>query len=396
MHSRTNWPAVALVVASGIVAALQVGKVAIALPALRTELALDLGAAGWVMGVFALLGVVGGIPAGAAVNRFGDRRLLVLGLFALAIGSAWGASAEGLRMLLASRVLEGAGFLLVLVAAPAVLQRVCAPQHRDLCFAIWSTFMPAGIALALLVGPAWTGWRGLWLANAVLAAAMALSVLAGVRRAPPATQSQPWAGLARDARATAASRGPLLLALAFAAYALQYFALISFLPVLLVERMAVSVAAAGALSALVSAVNILGNLAAGVLLSRGLPRWVPIAVAGAVMGLAGVGIFLPATPDGVVFLLCLVFSGVGGMLPATVLGSTMQMAPQPRLGPIALGLAIQGNNLGQLLGPVAVGAAVAAAGWPAAAVLVGAGGLAAVAMAFALRPVASAERREPA
>src|SRR3546814_10887871 len=76
---------------------------------LRADLGMALGTAGWVMGVFALIGVVGGIPAGAAVSRFGDRRLIVLGLALIALGSAAGALAGTVSMMLAARVVEGAG-----------------------------------------------------------------------------------------------------------------------------------------------------------------------------------------------------------------------------------------------------------------------------------------------
>src|SRR3546814_14607317 len=101
----------------------QVGKVSIGLPALRADLGMALGTAGWVMGVFALIGVVGGIPAGAAVSRFGDRRLIVLGLALIALGRAAGAPAGTASMLLAARVVAGAGPLLLIVPAPAVPHR---------------------------------------------------------------------------------------------------------------------------------------------------------------------------------------------------------------------------------------------------------------------------------
>jgi DHA1 family inner membrane transport protein len=76
----TNWRAVAMVVASGVIVALQVGKGIITLPALRSDFALGLEAAGWVISIFAFLGVFGGIPAGVAVNRFGDKFLCMAGL----------------------------------------------------------------------------------------------------------------------------------------------------------------------------------------------------------------------------------------------------------------------------------------------------------------------------
>ncbi|WP_342240437.1 MFS transporter [Inquilinus sp. OTU3971] len=383
----TRWIAVAVVVASGVVAALQVGKGAIALPALRAEFGLGLEAAGWIMSVFALLGVVGGIPAGAAVARFGDRRLLALGLAALALGSVVGSAAGSFFLLLGTRILEGLGFLLVVVAAPALLQRIVATPDRDLAFGIWSAFMPAGMAIALLLGASLAGWRPFWLANAVLAGAFVLLLLLAVRAREREDDARSWREIGRDAVLTATSRGPMLLASAFVLYSLLYFALASFLPVLLMERMGVTVAAAGALSAVAVGANVLGNLAAGVLLGRGAARWVLIATAAAAMTLTGVAVFALPLPPMVVFLLCVLFSGVGGLLPATVLGAAALVAPKPGLGPMTLGLTMQGSNLGQVIGPVAVGGVVDAAGWPAAAIPVAGAGVLALLVATLLRGV---------
>src|SRR3546814_10439277 len=47
---ETQWLPITVVIAAGIIAALQVGKVSISLPELRAELGLALGTAGWVMG----------------------------------------------------------------------------------------------------------------------------------------------------------------------------------------------------------------------------------------------------------------------------------------------------------------------------------------------------------
>ena len=88
-----------------------------------------------------------------------------------------------------------------------------------------------------------------------------------------------------------------------------------------------------------------------------------------------------------VFLLCVVFSGVGGLLPATVLGAAGLVAPKPGLGPMTLGLTMQGSNLGQVIGPVAVGGVVDAAGWPAAAIPVAVAGVLALVVATLLRGV---------
>lgn len=297
---------------------LQVGKVAIAVPQLRTDFGLDLSMVGWLMATFSLLGVVGAVPVGAWVARAGDRRLLVAGLLAIAVGSTAGAWAQGIAMLLIGRVVEGLGFVLITIAGPSVLQRMVAPGGKDLAFAIWSCFMPAGIAIALFSGSLPGGWRGLWLGNAALAALIAVLVLAGVSRGASANTREapvPWRSMARDAAATAKAGAPALIAASFVIYSLQFFALFSFLPVLLIERMGVGTATAGQLSAAACCVNVAGNLAAGMLLQRGIARWLLAALASALMGIASIGIFLPVLGAVPAFVLCLVFRARAACFP---------------------------------------------------------------------------------
>ncbi len=384
--ARTDWLAVTVVIASGIVAALQVGKAAIAMPLVQAEFGLDLGTLGWLASIFAVLGMVGGIPAGTLAVGWGARRVLLLGLLAVALGAFLGAAAPRFSMLLASRVVEGLGFLLVIIAGPSILQRIAAPAQRDLAMALWSCFMPTGIALAMLAGLWLTDWRMIWQITGALAViAIGLTLLV-VPKTDAGTRPS-WAGLAGDAGAVLSARGPLLLALTFALYALMFFALFSFLPVLLMQRMQVSLATAGLLSALATTGNIAGNLIAGLLLSRGIGRVKLIIAASLVMGLCGIGIFLGLLPDTVTFLLCVLFAGAGGLIPATLLASAPLAAPATRLMPVIVGLMMQGSNLGQVVGPVAVGGVIEALGWPSAAGVVGAAALLAMLTALGLRDV---------
>jgi predicted MFS family arabinose efflux permease len=376
---------VALVVAAGVVASLQVGKVAIAVPQLRADFGLDLSMVGWLMAMFSLLGVAGAVPVGAWVARAGDRRLVLAGLLAIAAGSTAGALANGMAMLLAGRVVEGLGFVLITIAGPSVLQRMVSPGGKDLAFAIWSCFMPAGIAIALFSGSLLDGWRGFWLGNAALAALLALLLLLGVSRGAASAAPVSWHSMARDAAATAKAGAPALIAASFVIYSLQFFALFSFLPVLLIERMGVGMAAAGSLSAVACCVNVAGNLAAGVLLKRGVARWLLAAVASALMGLSAIGIFLPVLGAVPAFLLCLAFSGAGGLLPATLIGTSPIVSPNARLVPMSMGLLMLGSNLGQMIGPVIVGGAVDSMGWAAAAVIVALAGASGVLLALGLR-----------
>jgi predicted MFS family arabinose efflux permease len=382
--ARTDWLAVSVVVAGGIVAALQVGKAAIAMPLVQAEFGLDLGTLGWLASIFAVLGMVGGIPVGTLAIGLGARRVLLLGLLAVAVGAFLGAAAPRFPMLLASRVVEGLGFLLITIAGPAILQRVASPAQRDIAMALWSCFMPTGIALAMLAGLWLTDWRMIWQVTGALAViAIALAVLT-----VPNTSGGPrpsWAALAGDAGAVLSARGPVLLGVTFALYALMFFALFNFLPVLLMQRMQVSLATAGLLGALASAVNIIGNLVAGMLLARGVSRVSLIVFASLVMGSSAIGIFLGLLPDTATFLLCALFSMVGGIIPATLLSSAPVLAPTATLTPVVVGLLMQGSNLGQVVGPVAIGSVIEALGWPSAAGLVGAAAVLAILTALGLR-----------
>lgn len=383
--TNTNWFAVGIVISAGIVAALQVGKVIVAVPLLRADLGLDLAAVGWVLSIFSVLGVIGGIPTGMAVRRFGDRRILVLGLLAIVISSAIGSFISSYIALLGTRVIEGFGFLLIVIAAPDLLRRIVATNDQDRAFAIWSCFMPIGIAMALFISPFLTSWRGLWLANSVLAAIVIVLVMRSITQGLVIQEGWSWRGLGHDTILTVKADGPMLLTTIFALYALLFFALFSFLPVLLEQRMNVSTVMASILTGIAIGASILGNLAAGALLEHGVVQWKIIAIASLIMGLTGLGIFLPLLPNFAVFGACIIFSGVGGLIPATVIASIPTLAPSVQLTPVSFGLVMQGNNLGQLIGPVAVGTLVGVMGWSMVAVFIALGGIAGMILAMALR-----------
>lgn len=379
----TDWHAVMLIIGSGIAASLQVGKVAIATPLIQQDMSVGLAAAGWLMGIFSFLGLLGGMPVGTVVAAFGHKRILLAGLGCLVLGAILGALAPGFTLLLVSRVVEGAGFLIIIVAAPAILPYVVDTRHQALAFAMWSCFMPGGMALAMLVGPWFEAWRILWWGSAVIAAIMALGVMLAVPAA--AREDIAWHGKLRDMLDTLRTPAPLVLAGVFAFYNLMFFALFSFLPILLMERMAVSHQAAGALSALATSANILGNLAAGTLLARGVGRVFLLAAASLIMGVTGLGIFLSMLPALPTFLLCMLFLAVGGLIPATLLASAPIFAPRTVLTPLVVGLLMQGSNLGQVIGPVAIGDAIEWHGWTAAGLIVAAVAILTAMLAQALR-----------
>ncbi len=387
----TDWKLIGLAVGAGMIAASHVGKLPPALPGMRAELDMGLVVGGWVVSAFSVTGMVAGLLAGTLADRIGHWRLTLVGLVALATASAIGAGAMGEGLLLLTRVFEGFGFISVAVSAPSVIARAAAVRDRRLALGVWGTYMPAGTALMMVVAPLIlqaSGWRVLWLTAAVGAALwFALMLTAGRPRL--ATFGAGSSSFAGNLRSTMAVPGPWLLALCFGLYTIPWLALMVWLPSFMIEQRGLSTGVAAALTALAVALNVPGNLMAGWLLHRGARHWSLITLAAAVMGLCCVGIFSDAVPDGFRYLLCLVFSGFGGMLPTAVLSGAPVFSPSPAQVGTTNGLLVQGSNSGQVIGPPALAAVVQFSGsWEASVwVMVVACALGVATAVFALRPV---------
>src|SRR5438876_9719524 len=82
-----------LLVGGGVVAAAQIGKAIIAIPMIRSELALGLDLAGLIVATFATLGATTGIAAGLMVGQLGARRSLIGGMGVVTLGNLIGAGA---------------------------------------------------------------------------------------------------------------------------------------------------------------------------------------------------------------------------------------------------------------------------------------------------------------
>ena len=366
-RAADNNIALVLVIGAGIVSAFQVGKAPVALQSLRLDLGAGLGAVSWVLSAFALVGAVTSLLVGAVSDRIHARQTVVAGLAMQALGSALGALAPGLPTLLATRALEGLGFLAVTVAAPAMVVASTAPASREKAFAAWATFMSVGMAAVMLAAP-WLrelGWRGLWWGNAALLAGYAAAFTVGTRRLNDETAREMHpGGLPGGLKETLRSGGAWFLAGQFCAYTAVFFALFGFLPTLLADRLGVGEGAAGMLSAIAVGAGAAGCIACGVLLRRGHHAAHLLVTGFSIIALCSAGILLLPLPGEVAYALCVIFSFGGAFIPVVLFDAAPRLATRPSQLGAVVGLATQGNNLGIVIGPVAAGAIASHAGWP--------------------------------
>ena len=372
MKSRFASPD-SVVIIAGIVAAMHVGKLPPALPVLRDAFGMTLVDAGFLLSVVQLAGMTVGLIVGLAADAHGARRSILAGLTILCVASALGGFAREAWQLMVLRAFEGLGFLLAILPVPGLLRSIIPPERLALKLGLWGAFMPTGTALALLCGP-WVmlavGWPGWWWTLAAITAAVTWWTAAIVPRDRLAAHAASGGqdvlehrGWPQRLRATLSSAGPWLVALTFAMYSSQWLSIIGFLPSIYAQA-GESVAVAGALTALVAAVNALGNIGAGRLLHAGMRPERVLLIGFSTMIVCALITFGTSAPLLVRYVAVLLLSGVGGLIPGALFPLAVQLAPDTRTVSTTIGWMQQFSALGQFVGPPLVAwVASATGGW---------------------------------
>ena len=374
-------PPAFIVIIAGMVAALHIGKIPPAIPVLRDALGVSLVEAGFLLSMVQMAGMLGGVFIGLAADGFGLRRSMLLGQLVLASASLTGAWATQPAELLVLRALEGLGFLLVVLPVPSLIRQLVPPSRLALHLGLWGTYMATGTSLVLAGGPvlmAMVGWQGLWVILAVVSLAVAGWLLrrvpsdqarraaaAGVATTSPTASAAARVQWSQRLRDTLTRSGPWRVAIIFSMYSSQWLAVIGFLPSIYAQA-GLSGQLAGLLTAFACLVNVTGNVAAGRLLHRGVCARHLLYAGFVAMGLTAFVAFSPLTAEAPVvrYLAVVIFSAVGGLIPATLFALAVHVAPNEHTVSTTVGWMQQCSSTGQFLGPPLVAwVAGVAGGW---------------------------------
>ncbi|MGC0055352.1 CynX/NimT family MFS transporter [Brucella pituitosa] len=392
---EAGWTTVFIIAGAGVVSAFQVGKAPMALGAIQLDLGLSLVVVSWLISAFAIIGAIVGAPVGLAVDRIGTKRMVVGGLALQAVGAGLGGVSPGIELLMISRVVEGLGFLAVLVAGPAMIFATVPPRIQDRAIAVWATVMPVGMTTVMLAAPLLTllEWRGFWLLNAAILFAYAVFFVFAVP-APKATVADDQR-IGTQLRQALVTPGPWALATIFAAFSAAFFVMFSFLPSLLTERFGLGQELASTVSAIAIAASGVGNLAAGFLLASGRKPLHLLAAGFLVMTVFGFGVLAADFSWIAIAIFAVLFAFMAGLIPVVLMDSVPRFAPRPELVGATLGLAMQGNNVGMLVGPAAGGALAASFGWTSVAIAMAVVSIAAVVVARSAFTARAKPGRQP-
>ncbi len=361
-----------VIVLAGVCAALHVGKLPPALPVLQEALGITLVQAGFLLSAVQVASMTLGLAVGLSADSLGLRRSMLVGLSLLSFASISGGFVAHASALLFLRALEGLGFLLVVMPAPALIRRTVDASQLSGRMGWWGTYMPTGSALALLLGPwviAGLNWSAWWWLLGAVAALAGVAVWLCVPDAPPPEPAQTADHNAWPQRLalTLHSPGPWLVALTFAVYSSQWLAVVGFLPTVYAE-LGLAAGTAGVLSACVALANVSGNILSGRLLQRGWPAQRLLTIGFASMALGAVGAYAvwqgEGLPTALRFASVVMFSAVGGLIPGTLFSCALRLAPSEGTVSTTVGAMQQLSALGQFAGPPLVAwVAASAGGW---------------------------------
>ncbi|MFI0351541.1 DHA2 family efflux MFS transporter permease subunit [Actinomadura sp. 9N407] len=170
----------------------------VALPTLSAELNASTSALQWIVDSYVLVFAALLLPAGLLGDRFGRKRLLLLGLAIFAAASLAGALATGAGGVIAARLLMGVGAAIVLPLSMSMLPAIFPPEERTRAVAVWTASMALGLPLGPLLG-GWLlehfWWGSIFLVNVppAVIGAIAIALLLPESRDPAAPRVD-WAG----------------------------------------------------------------------------------------------------------------------------------------------------------------------------------------------------------
>lgn len=327
------------------------------IPYLHAEEGMSLAAAGLLAGAPNLGLVLSLVAWGAATDRFGERRILIVGLASTALAVAASVAVQGFAWLAVALVLSGALSACTNSASGRLIVGWFPAERRGLAMGIRQTCQPLGTAVAALVVPALAASGGVPLAlgfGGALAVASLICCALVVRdperptRSAVATSRNPYRSSGTLGRIHAVS-----VLLVVPQFTLSTFGLVWF-----TIGFGWSAAAAGALVAVAQFAGAAGRILVGIWSDRAMSRLRPLRL----VAIAGVATMLASAafgwadwsiPAAVAYVVASCVSVADNGLAFTAVAELA--------GPGWAGRALGIQNTGQFLAAAAVGPVIGGA-----------------------------------
>lgn len=238
--------ALAAVALSSLMFGLEISSVPVILPTLERTLGADFIQLQWVMNAYtvAVAGVL--MAAGAIADRFGRKRLFLIGVAAFGLTSLACGVTDDVAVLIGARLLQGIAGGVMLICQVAVLShQFREPRARSVAYAWWGVVFGFGLGFGPIIGSgiiAVASWEWVFLIHVALAVLTFILGVIGVRESrDPQTNPLDIAGILTLSCAVLTltifiTEGPRVGMVSPLALALLTVSIVSFIAFLMVER----------------------------------------------------------------------------------------------------------------------------------------------------------------
>lgn len=154
--------------------------VGVALPTIITDLDLDLSGAQWVNSLYAVVLAALLLTTGRLADRWGRRRLFLVGIVVFVAGSALAATSNTENALLTARVVQGIGAAMIMPSTLSTVNATFRGKYRAAAFGVWGAVISGAAAIGPLAGGVLTqyaSWEWIFIVNIPIGAAIFIAAL---------------------------------------------------------------------------------------------------------------------------------------------------------------------------------------------------------------------------
>jgi EmrB/QacA subfamily drug resistance transporter len=140
----------------------------VALPSIRKDLGVGVSQLEWTVNAYALTFAVLMLTGGKLADLLGRRLIFIVGLVVFTGASLWCGLADSAGMLIAARVVQGAGAALMNPATLSIISATFPPRERGAALGIWAGVSAMALAIGPLLGGLITehiGWHWIFFIN---------------------------------------------------------------------------------------------------------------------------------------------------------------------------------------------------------------------------------------